>query len=326
MRQGLALLVAGLCLLALPFAAGNEFYVNMASQVLIYGLLAMSLNILVGLGGMVSLGHAAYLGIAAYACAWLVTNAGFAHPSAAILALVITTATAALFGVLALRAAGLGFLMITLALSQILWGLGYRWADLTGGDNGIRLDARPMPFGFELASATHFYYFALIVAAFASFCMWRLSRSPFGAALRGTRDQPRRMRMLGHHVWMVRWIAFVIAGFWGGVAGLLFIYYNQFIHPHSLSLQQSAEVLLMVILGGAGTLQGPIVGALVITLVKDVASSYIDRWNSLLGAIFVVTILFMPRGLVPGVGQLWIRLAALRRRPIAAAAAPEPSP
>jgi branched-chain amino acid transport system permease protein len=325
MKSVFLLLLVSLLLIALPTMVGNEFYVNLASQVLIYALLAMSLNILVGLGGMVSLGHAAYLGVAAYADAWLVTNAGADALSAAVIAVAVTTAMAALFGLLALRAAGLGFVMITLALAQILWGLGYRWADLTGGDNGIRLASRPAPFGIDLASATHFYYFALIVFTVACVCLWRFARSPFGASLRGARDQPRRMRMLGHHVWMVRWVAFIMAGFWGSIAGLLFVYYNQFIHPHSLSLQQSAEALLMVILGGANTFLGPIVGALIITLVKNVASSYVDRWNSLLGLIFVVVVLFMPQGLVPGLKLRWNQFTALGRKVLVAAPAP-PSP
>jgi branched-chain amino acid transport system permease protein len=325
MRVIFPLLVVSLMLIALPAMVGNEFYVNLASQVLIYALLAMSLNILVGLGGMVSLGHAAYLGVAAYTDAWLVTNAGVDALSAAFLAVAVTTATAALFGLLALRAAGLGFVMITLALAQILWGLAYRWADLTGGDNGIRLASRPAPFGIDLASPTHFYYFALVVCSLAFVCLWRLAHSPFGASLRGTRDQPRRMRMLGHHVWLVRWIAFIMAGFWGSIAGLLFIYYNQFIHPHSLSLQQSAEALLMVILGGANTLLGPIVGALIITLVKNVASSYVDRWNSLLGLIFVVVVLFMPQGIVPGLKFRWTQFTRRGRKVLVAAPAP-PSP
>jgi branched-chain amino acid transport system permease protein len=131
--------------------------------------------------------------------------------------------------------------------------------------------------------------------------------------------------MLGHHVWLVRWIAFIMAGFWGSIAGLLFIYYNQFIHPHSLSLQQSAEALLMVILGGANTFLGPIVGALIITLVKNVASSYVDRWNSLLGLIFVVVVLFMPQGIVPGLKFRWTQFTRRGRKVLVAAPAP-PSP
>jgi branched-chain amino acid transport system permease protein len=309
MTRGLviALALCALAFLALPFLIGNEFYVNMASQVLIYALFALSINMMLGYGGMVSLGHAGYLGIAGYACI-LAVLAGYGEVAAAIFALVLSTAAAALFGVLSLRAPGLGFIMITLALGQIVWGIAYRANDLTGGDNGIRYPARPMPFGIDLSSARNFYYFTLIVFAIALFSIWRFSRSPFGASLMGARDQPRRMRMLGHHVWMVRWITFVMAGFWASVAGIVYVYYNLFLSPHAISLQQSAEILLMAILGGASTLVGPIVGAAIITLVKNVVSTYVERWNTLLGVIFVMVIVFMPYGLVPGLRQLWGRL------------------
>jgi branched-chain amino acid transport system permease protein len=311
MRRTLPLIIAAALLIALPFLLLNDFYINLVSQILIFALLALSLNILLGWGGMVSLGHAVYLGMAAYACAWLATNAGMGQLAAAAAALVITTAMAALFGVLALRATGLGFLMITLALGQIMWGLCYRWASLTGGDNGIRLAARPAPFGIDLSHPANFYYFTLVVFCIGLYCIRRFVRSPFGASLAGTRDQPRRMRMLGFNVWVIQWLAFVTAGFWGGVAGLLYVYYHQYIHPQAISLQQSAEVLLMTLLGGAGTLSGPIVGAAIITLMKNVASTYIDRWYSVLGAIFILATMFMPRGIVPGLTRLWEK----RRRP-----------
>jgi branched-chain amino acid transport system permease protein len=254
---------------------------------------------------MVSLGHAAYLGIAGYACI-ILTTAGWNQLTAAVFAIALSTASAAFFGVLSLRAPGLGFIMITLALGQIVWGVAYRANELTGGDNGIRHPARPMPFGLDIRDAPSFYYFTLVIFAIALFCIWRFSRSPFGASLMGTRDQPRRMRMLGHNVWLVRLITFVMAGFWASVASVLYVYYNLFLSPHAISLQQSAEILL-TILGGASSLTGPIVGAAIITLVKNVVSSYVERWNTLLGVVFVVVIMFMPYGLVPGCTQLWRR-------------------
>jgi branched-chain amino acid transport system permease protein len=310
--------IAAALLIAAPWIIGHEFYVNMASQVLIYALFALSINMMLGYGGMVSLGHAAYLGIAGYTCI-LVASAGYDQLTAAIVAVAFSTLCAALFGVLSLRAPGLGFIMITLALGQIVWGVAYRANNLTGGDNGLRLPARPMPFGIDIRDAQSFYYFTLAVFAVALFCIWRFSRSPFCACLRGARDQPRRMRMLGHNVWLVQWLTFVLAGFWASIAGLLFVYYNVFLSPHALGLQQDAEILLMAILGGASSLTGPIVGAAIITLVKNVVSTYVERWNTLLGAIFVIVILFMPYGLVPGCRQLWARFlrwrAARPRRP-----------
>jgi len=307
MNRVATIVIAAVGLLILPWIVGNDFYINLSTQILIYAIFALSLNLLVGFGGMTSLGHAAYLGIAAYACAWFVTHAGLGQLPAATLALLLTTLTAAVFGVLSLRATGLGFLMITLALGQIVWGMAYRWVDLTGGDNGMKLGIRPAPFGVDISQPVPFYYFSAIVFAVSFFCLWRVAHSPFGASLRGSRDQPRRMRMLGHHVWMIQFVTFVMAGFWAGVAGLMYVYYNQFVSPNVLALQQSAEVLLMSILGGAGAFSGPIVGAIIITLVKNVVSSYVERWNTLLGAIFVITVIFMPDGLVPGCRRLWRR-------------------
>jgi branched-chain amino acid transport system permease protein len=311
-RNAIVLFAVGIVLIAVPFVVTNEFYLNLASQILIYALLALSLNLLLGYGGMVSLGHASFLGLASYA-AVLLLNAGYGQLLSAILAIMFSTLCGAFFGLLALRASGIGFLMITLALGQIVWGIAYRANTITDGDNGLRYAARPQPFGIDINGAPNFYWFTLIVFAIALFFIWRVTRSPFGAALQGARDQPRRMRMLGHNVWLIQWLAFVLASFWGSIAGLLYVYYNLFISPHAISLQQSAEVLLMAILGGASTLTGPIVGAVIITLVKNVVSTYVDRWNTLLGAIFVIVIMFMPFGIVPGVRQLWRRWHAPKK-------------
>jgi branched-chain amino acid transport system permease protein len=312
MNGARACALGAVALALLPLVAGGDYYVNLASQVLIAALFAMSLNLLVGYGGMTSLGHAAYLGVAAYVAGWTMLHTGLGPLASGGAAIVATTAMAALFGVLALRASGLSFLMITLALGQILWGLAYRWVGVTGGDNGLTGLARPAPFGLDLKGATAFYYFTLLVFVLAFWLIARIARSPFGASLAGTRDQPRRMGALGHHVWMVRWIAYVLAGFWGSVAGVLYVYYNVFISPHALSLTQSAEVLLMVIAGGPATLAGPVVGAALVVLLKNVASAYVERWTMLLGIVFVLIVLFVPEGLVPGAQRLarrwgWIR-------------------
>src|SRR5205823_12807754 len=159
----------------------------------------------------------------------------------------------------------------------------------------------------DIHDAQRSYSSSPIVFLIALSSIRRFAPSPFGASLMGARDQHRRMRMLGHNVWLIRWITFVMAGFWASVAGVLYVYYNLFLSPHAISLQQSAEILLMAILGGASTLAGPIVGAAIITLVKNVVSTYVERWNTLLGVIFVVVIMFMPYGLVPGCTQAWRR-------------------
>ena len=303
MTRWIVLLAA---LLALPFAAG-EYYINLASQIFIFAIFVSSINLLLGYGGLPSLGHASYLGVAAYACALLYLKAGASHLVAALLALAGTTLMAAIFGLIALRASGLGFLMLTLALSQVLWGTAYRWVAMTDGDNGVRGVMRPAPFGLNLEGATAFYFCTLALTAAAVWLMARYVGSPLGAALRGTRDQPRRMAALGHNVWLVRWITFVYAGFWGAVSGLLFVYYHKYIHPVSLSLTNSAEGLLAVIAGGSGTLGGPLLGAAIVMLLKNYVSGYVERWNMLMGFVFVMIVLFMPEGVVPGLQRLWRR-------------------
>ena len=303
---GAALL--GGSLLLPPFLAG-DFYINLASQILIAAIFALSLNLLVGYGGMTSLGHASYLGVAAYLSALLTSRYGFGHGVAALISVLGTVAMAAFFGVIALRATGLGFLMITLALSQVLWGLAYRMSNVTGGDNGIAGLTRPAPFGISLESPVAFYWFVLIIATVAFLLMAVFVSSAFGSSLKGVRDQPRRMAALGVNPWLIRWITFIYAGFWGGVAGLLYVYYHKYIHPTSLSTTSSAEALLGVIAGGSGTLGGPAVGAALVLLLKNYASAYIERWNMLLGLVFLLIVLAMPAGIVPGFTRL---IAALR--------------
>jgi branched-chain amino acid transport system permease protein len=303
----IAIAVGLLALVTLPYWVPGVYYLNVSSQILFYAIFALGLNILAGYGGLVSLGHAGLFGIAAYATGYML-QAGFGHPIAILTALVGGVASMALYAVLSLRATGIGFIMITLALGEIIWGLAYRWISITGGDNGINLHGRPQPFGIAITSAAAFYYTTLVVFLVVLAAVAIFVRSPLGAALMGTRDQPRRMNALGYHVWAIRFWACIFSGLLTAIAGILFVYYTQFISPQALDLTASAEVLLMVISGGAGTLLGPIVGAALVVIVKSVVSGFIERWNMLLGAIFVVIVIFMPEGLVPGTVRLW-RLA-----------------
>jgi branched-chain amino acid transport system permease protein len=315
----IALAVSFLALVTLPYWMHGVYYVNVSSQILFSAIFALGLNVIAGYGGLVSLGHAGLFGIAAYATGYLL-HAGFSHTIAILTALIIGMASMAVYAVLSLRATGIGFIMITLALGEIIWGLAYRWISITGGDNGINLHGRPHPFGFEIDSPNAFYYTTLIVFLVAFIAVSVFVRSPLGAALMGTRDQPRRMNALGYHVWAIRFWACMFSGLLTAVSGILFVYYQQFISPQALDLTASAEVLLMVISGGAGTLLGPIVGAALVVIVKTVVSGYIERWNMLLGAIFVAIVILMPEGLVPGSARLW-RLAFSRR----ATKKPEPA-
>jgi branched-chain amino acid transport system permease protein len=314
-----AVLAAALLILAaVPLWVGGTYYVNIASQILLYAIFALGINVLVGYAGLVTLGHAGLFGIAAYAGARIMTGGG-GHVTVALAALAVTLAASALFAALALRGTGLGFVMITVALGQIVWGVAYRWISITNGDNGVTVTGRPSPFGLSLASPASFYWATFVVFLVAVVSMVIFVGSPFGASVRGTRDQARRMNALGYDVWTIRFLAFLFSGFWSAVAGLLYLYYNQFVSPHTVALTASAEALLMVISGGTATLLGPIVGAALVVIMKNVASGYIERWNFVLGAIFVVIVIFMPEGLVPGTVRL-TRWAIASARPRAAAA------
>lgn len=309
--RNFALFVAFVALATLPHWMTGVYYVNVASQILFYAIFALGLNVLAGYGGLVSLGHAGLFGVTAYATGYML-QLGYGHSVSILAALVVGLIAMAIYAALSLRSTGIGFIMITLALGEILWGLAYRWISLTGGDNGLSVKTRPAPFGYSLSEINTFYYATLITFLLSLLAMTIFVRSPLGAALMGTRDQPRRMNALGYHVWAIRFYACLFSGFLTSVSAILFVYYTQFISPQTLALTASAEVLLMVISGGAGTLLGPIVGATLVVVVKTVVSGFIERWNFLLGAIFVAIVILMPEGLVPGSARLW-RLAWRKR-------------
>ena len=298
-RLRLAALGAGaLVLLLLPYFLPS-YFLGLATKMLIFALFAMSLDLLLGYTGLASLGHAAYFGVAAYTVGLLALKADASLWLALPAGLLAAGVTAAFFGLLALRARGSYFLMITLALAQVLWAIAFSWRSMTGGDDGLPNIPRPeLPLPWPLADSTPFYYFVLLVAGAAAVLLARIVRSPFGYALRGIRESESRMLALGYNVWRYKYLAFVLAGLFAGLAGCLYAYYNRFVSPEYIHVVRSAEVLLMVILGGAGTLVGPAIGAGVIVLLENVISAHTQRWLMVLGAVYVVVTLFAPRGLM----------------------------
>ena len=289
---------------ALPYIAPS-FYVNMATQMLFFGLFALSINLIAGYGGMVTLGQAGVLGIAGYGLGILYGRFEFSLGIAALLALLSTVGVAALFGLLLVRASGVYFLMITLAQGMVVWGVAQRFTTLTGGDNGLRGIARP-PFAIEY---WQYYYFSLGVVAVCVFLIARIVRSPFGLSLKGVREAESRMAPLGYDVKRIKLVAFTISGAFAGVAGLLLAMYNNFFSPPSVYVKASAEGLLMSILGGVGAITGAFVGSGIFVAVTNYVSGFVERWPTLLGLIFVLTILFTPDGLVGAWQRLvWARL------------------
>ena len=203
----------------------------------------------------------------------------------------------AIFALLALRARGSYFLMITLALAQVVWGIAFGWRTLTGGDDGLPGIRRPT-FIVSLADQDAFYYFVVLLVGLSAIALTAIVRSPFGLALRGIRESETRMLALGFNVWRHQFAAFIIAAGFAGLAGCLFVYQNRFVSPNFMHVVMSAEALIMVILGGVGTLLGPAVGAGLIIFLEDFISSQTERWLLVLGVIYVATTLFAPRGLI----------------------------
>jgi branched-chain amino acid transport system permease protein len=293
-------IIVFLLLIAPPFL--SSFLLTLLTQALIYAILAMSLDIILGYTGLASLGHAAYFGLGAYSVGILATRygAGFGitFPVGVLLAVLI----AGIFGLVALRATGVYFLMITLALGMVVWGLAHRWVTMTQGDNGIAAISRPdLGLPWSLAFSIPFYYFALAGFLVAFWILRMIVRSPFGQTLVGIRESESRMRTLGYHVWLHKYIGFVIAGGFGGFAGVLWAYYNGFVSPMDVQLATSVEVLLMVALGGRGTLTGPALGAAIIILLKNLVSVYTHRWLLILGAVYILTIVYAPEGILGAV-------------------------
>ena len=296
-QQVVAAVIFFLLLVAPPFL--SSFLLTLLTQALIYRILAMSLDIILGYTGLASLGHAAYFGIGAYSVGILATRYGAAFgitlPAGVLLAVLV----AAIFGTVALRATGVYFLMITLALGMIVWGLAHRWVTMTQGDNGISAIPRPdLGLPWSLSLSIPFYYFALAGFLIAFWILRVIVRSPFGQTLVGIRESESRMRTLGYHVWLHKYIGFVIAGGFGGFAGVLWAYYNGFVSPVDLQLATSVEVLLMVALGGRGSLIGPALGAGIIVLLKNLVSVYTHRWLLILGAVYILTIVYAPEGIL----------------------------
>jgi len=291
-----------LLLVAPPFL--SSFILTLLTQALIYGILAMSLDLLLGYTGLPSLGHAAYLGLGAYSVGVLTTRHGANFWTTLAVGVLLAMIVAAVFGLVALRATGVYFLMITLALGMVIWGLAHRWVSMTQGDNGISAVPRPdLGLPWSLAKGIPFYYFSLAGFLLALWVLWVVVRSPFGQSLVGIRESESRMRTLGYHVWLHKYIGFIIAGTVGGFSGVLWGYYNGFVSPADVELATSVEILLMVALGGRATLLGPALGAGVIVFLKNLVSVYTHRWLLILGAVYIGTIVYAPEGIVGAVRQ-----------------------
>jgi branched-chain amino acid transport system permease protein len=283
----------------IPFS--SSFVVLLATRALVFAILAMSVDILLGFAGLASLGQAAYFSVGAYLTAILAAKyqfgLGWDFWLVVLFAMLLGAATAAFFGLFAVRASGVYFLMITLALGQCVWGLAYRWNSLTNGDNGINLTGRPN-FGLDLTNERTFFFLVFAFFAVTLLMLYVLVRSPFGRSLEGIRERELRMQILGYNTWLHKYIAFIIAGGVGGLSGVLWAHTNGLVSPDTVVLTTSVDALLMVVLGGAGTLVGGAIGSAVVFGLREYLSTLVPWWQYVLGGVYVLTILYMPMGLM----------------------------
>jgi branched-chain amino acid transport system permease protein len=287
---------------ALPFALSN-YQVGLATEILIFGMLAMSIDILAGFAGRTSLGHGAIFGVSGYVVVYASAQAGLSPASAFVLGVMAATAVAVVFALLAVRTSGVYFLLLTLALGMIVWGICLRWTQVTGGENGMRGDVRPA----LLMTHRAFYWAVLVVTALVSYAMWRFVRSPFGLTLLGIRDSESRMKSLGYNVPLHLFVGFTVSGLFAGIAGALYAMFNNFVSPSTVALAQSVEGVLMMIAGGVGTLFGGFVGAAAIITLENVVSAYTERWQTVLGVTFILIMICAPDGIIGTLRALAVR-------------------
>lgn len=313
-RKTLSITLGSALLLALPLLAGmagDSYLVTLFSRILIYALAAVSLDLMVGFGGMVSLGHAAFFGIGAYTVAilsfhgidgtpiitWPFQLGG--HQSGLVLwplAIILSVAAAAVIGTFSLRTGGMHFIMITLAFSQMLY---YFFVSLEayGGDDGISLSSRNTFPGIDLGNDTQFYYLCLAALAVFIFLSYRLVHSRFGMVIKGCKANERRMKSLGFSTFRYRLVCFIIASAGACLAGALIANQTEYVSPGLMHWTRSAEILVMVLLGGMGTLFGPVLGAMTLLLMEEILSIYTEHWMVYLGPFLVLMVLFAKRGI-----------------------------
>jgi len=292
--------IAALLLIVLPplaAALGQPYYVDLARRILILAIAAISLNLILGYGGLVSFGHAAYLGIGAYAVGILgfygIAN-GWIHLLVAIGA---SALVAAAIGAVSIRASGIYFIMITLAFTQMLYYLGIS-LDVYGGDDGMRLKSRSQFAGLvDLRDPVAFYYVALGVMLLFVFLTYRIVNSRFGMALRAAKSNEARSRAIGFPPYPYRLTAFIIAGAMCGVAGALYANHTGYITPGLMAWHQSGEMMFMVILGGMASTAGPVLGTFALLLVEEVLKGWTEHWQVILGPLLVLSVVFFRRGL-----------------------------
>jgi branched-chain amino acid transport system permease protein len=288
--------VALLALLALPFLM-TDYPRALVSEIFIFAIFAMSLDLLLGFTGLMSLGHAAFFGLGAYAVAVLGNQFGINAWLGVVAGIAAAGGGAALIGFFCVRTGGIPFLMLTLAFSQLVFSVALKWRDVTGGSDGIAIAERPSFFGYDLSHSLVMYFMALSFLAATYWGLRRLLNAPLGHAFVGIRENEQRMMAIGYPTRAYKLLSFTIAGAIAGLAGGLYAIFNGFISSDAVYWTASGDILIMTMLGGAGTLVGPALGAAIVLLMKNVVSSYSEHWLAIIGIAFICCVMFFPGGL-----------------------------
>lgn len=314
LRQGrsIVFVVALLAALAVAPAVLPTYPLSVLTEILIFTLFAMSLNLLLGYAGLPSLGHSAFFGTGGYVVGLLAKYYGTPAAAALLIAVVAGVVLALITGPFVLRTHGAYFLILTLSLTQVLFGIVWLWRNVTGGDDGLPGIPTPkLPFLIGRVSDTaNFYYLALVIVAVAVASLGWIVRSPFGLALIGIRENERYLEGLGYPTWTIKYAAYAIAGAYAALAGGLFAYFKGFVGPGQISWLLAGEAMVMVIVGGAGTFWGPALGSVLVLLLRYEVSAFTQRWVMILGIVFILTVLLLPEGFI----RLPKRLRDIRSR------------
>jgi branched-chain amino acid transport system permease protein len=290
-------------LIVLPFGL-PDYPRALIAEIFIFAIFAMSLDLILGFTGLMSLGHAAFFGLGAYAVAVLGAQFGLNAWIGLAAGVALAAAGAALIGFFCVRTGGIPFLMLTLAFSQLVFSVALKWRDVTGGSDGMALPEQPSFFGFSLSHSLVMYFMTLIFFVAAYLGLRRLIGAPLGHVFVGIRENEPRMAAIGYPTRAYKLLAFTIAGAFAGLAGGLYVIYNGFISSDAVYWTASGDILIMTMLGGAGTLIGPPLGAAVFLLMKNVVSSYSDHWLAIIGTAFICCVLFFPGGIWGSVQRL----------------------
>ena len=291
------------------FLLSGTYLSTIFEDVLIYAIAAMGLDFLGGYGGLVSLGQAGFLGLGAYGVGIAEVH-GFGPWAAVGIAAGVVLGAAAVTAVVAVRVSGITYVIITLAIGQIMWGLSYQWTSMTGGDNGIPVTTMPSIGSFSLSDPQTVRVVTLVVFLVVLGVLMLMVRSPFGLSLRGMKSNERRLRALGYRTAAQRYLGYIVASSAAGLAGILYVFANLLVSPSTLEFSQDGYLVLMVILGGLGSIWGPVLGSVVIVLFQQEVSIYVSRWQTLMGVVFIAAVIYTPDGIA---GLLTAARRALHR-------------